>query len=137
MRYIGPSDELFNFTAINYVAYLFDTPPTKINLFLAEYKPENMTFLMTKLNKFWIMTSFAVVQIWDGSGYDMKFRTAHISMQPRESLMALLCFSGVHGSKKVLFWSKLGKCLILKKKRTISFLEEHILTFLVMQTTLI
>ena len=49
------------------------------------------------------MTSTEVVQIWDGSGYDMKFRTAHISMQTRESLMALLCFSGVHGSKKFYF----------------------------------
>ena len=33
-RHIGPSDELFKFTAINFVAYLFDN--AKINLFWTE-----------------------------------------------------------------------------------------------------
>ena len=36
------------------------------------------------------MTSTEGVQIWDGSGYDMKFRTAHISMRKFGGL-ALFC----------------------------------------------
>ena len=62
------------------------------------------------------MTSTEVVQIWDGSGYDMKFRTAHISMQTRESLMALLCFSGVHTGQKSFIWIKIGEVSDIEEK---------------------